>query len=78
MGQSRGPGPRGRRLPDPGLARWAVERGAKSLRLSAMPDNKRAAALYERHGFTDTGEAGDLLPDGRGREQVMIKNLTNS
>lgn len=60
------------------VARWAAERGAKSLRLSVMPDNKRAAALYERHGFVDTGVPGDPLPDGRGNEQVMAKELTNS
>jgi len=59
------------------VARWASERGAKSMRLSVMPDNERAAALYERHGFTDTGEPGDPLPDGTGSEQVMAKDLTN-
>ncbi|MEV5943299.1 GNAT family N-acetyltransferase [Streptomyces sp. NPDC051994] len=59
------------------IARWAAERGAKSLSLSVMPDNKRAAALYERHGFRDTDVPGDLLADGTGRELVMIKDLTN-
>ncbi|WP_329459879.1 GNAT family N-acetyltransferase [Streptomyces sp. NBC_01497] len=59
------------------VARWAVERGATSLSLSVMPDNKRAAALYERHGFMDTGVPGDPLPDGMGNEQVMAKDLTN-
>jgi len=60
------------------VERWAAERGAKSLRLSVMPDNLRAAALYKRRGFTDTGEPGELLPDGKGREQVMAKDLANS
>ncbi|MFF4531744.1 GNAT family N-acetyltransferase [Streptomyces sp. NPDC001407] len=60
------------------VARWAAERGATSLRLSVMPDNKRAAALYERHGFTDTGVPGDLLPDGTGRERALAKDLMNS
>ncbi|HZU56350.1 MAG TPA: GNAT family N-acetyltransferase [Actinocrinis sp.] len=59
------------------IARWAAQRGAKSLRLSVMPGNVNAVALYERHGFTDTGEQGDLLPDGTGRERVMAKDLTN-
>ena len=35
----------------------------------------KATALYERHGFTDTGELGDLLSDGVGRERVMAKSL---
>ncbi len=52
---------------------WAVERCAKTLRLSVMPDNGKASALYERHGFADTGEPGDLLPDGVRRERVMAK-----
>ncbi|MBM7442714.1 GNAT family N-acetyltransferase [Streptomyces sp. HB132] len=60
------------------VARWAAERGAKSLRLSVMPDNKRAAALYERHGFTDTGVPGDLLPDGTSTRRVLVKDLTIS
>ncbi|MFI5476599.1 GNAT family N-acetyltransferase [Streptomyces cacaoi] len=54
---------------------WAAERGATTLRLSVMPDNRKATALYERHGFTATGEPGDLLPDGVGRERVMAKSL---
>ncbi|MET7843498.1 GNAT family N-acetyltransferase [Streptomyces sp. NPDC005356] len=57
------------------VERWAAERGAATLRLSVMPDNRKATALYERHGFTDTGESGDLLPDGVGRERVMAKSL---
>ncbi|MGA5135368.1 GNAT family N-acetyltransferase [Streptomyces blastmyceticus] len=57
------------------VERWGTERGATTLRLSVMPDNHQAAALYERHGFTDTGEPGDLLLDGVGRERVMAKSL---
>jgi ribosomal protein S18 acetylase RimI-like enzyme len=57
------------------ITRWAVQRGAAVLRLSVMPDNRAAAALYERHGFEDTGEPGDLLPDGVRREVVMAKTL---
>ncbi|WP_329281640.1 GNAT family N-acetyltransferase [Streptomyces sp. NBC_01451] len=56
------------------VERWAVERHAKTLCLSVMPDNARAIALYERHGFADTGELGDLLPDGVRRERVMAKS----
>ncbi|WP_042399246.1 GNAT family N-acetyltransferase [Streptacidiphilus carbonis] len=54
---------------------WAVERQAKTLRLSVMPDNRQAIALYERHGFADCDESGDLLPDGVRRERVMTKSL---
>ncbi|WP_369372564.1 GNAT family N-acetyltransferase [Streptomyces sp. cg36] len=57
------------------VERWGAERGATTLRLSVMPDNRKATALYERHGFTDTGEPGDLLPDGGGRERGMAKSL---
>ncbi|MCH0566211.1 GNAT family N-acetyltransferase [Streptomyces sp. MUM 2J] len=57
------------------VERWAAERGATTLRLSVMPGNRKAAALYERHGFTDTGEPGAPLPDGMGRERVMAKSL---
>jgi ribosomal protein S18 acetylase RimI-like enzyme len=52
---------------------WAVERNAEALRLSVMPDNGRAIAFYERHGFADVDEPGDLLPDGVSRERVMAK-----
>jgi len=45
--------------------------------LILMPDNRKETALYERHGFTDTGEPGDLLPDGVGRERVMAKSLAD-
>jgi ribosomal protein S18 acetylase RimI-like enzyme len=56
------------------VERCAAERRAATLRLSVMPDNSRAIALYERHGFVDTGELGDLLPDGVRRERVMAKS----
>ena len=71
------PAARGRGVGDlliSAVERWAVERGAKMLRLAVMPDNGKAIALYERHGFADTGELGDLLPDGVRRELVMAKS----
>jgi ribosomal protein S18 acetylase RimI-like enzyme len=37
--------------------------------------NTPARALYERCGFRDTGELGDLMPDGVRREQIMAKTL---
>ncbi|MBL1102744.1 GNAT family N-acetyltransferase [Streptomyces coffeae] len=57
------------------VERWGADRGARTLRLSVMPDNSMAVALYERHGFTDTGEPGDLLSDGVRRERVLAKSL---
>ncbi|MEU7576709.1 GNAT family N-acetyltransferase [Streptomyces sp. NPDC041068] len=57
------------------VERWGAERGAKTVRLSVMPDNSNAVALYERNGFTDTGEPGDLLSDGVRRERVLAKSL---
>lgn len=57
------------------VERWGTEHGATTLRLSVMPGNHQATALYERHGFTDTGEPGDPLPDGVSRERVMAKSL---
>ncbi|MER5403477.1 GNAT family N-acetyltransferase [Streptomyces sp. NPDC002769] len=72
------PAARGRSVGDhliEAVERWGAERGAGKLRLSVMPGNRRATALYERHGFKDTGEPGDLLSDGVGRERVMAKSL---
>ncbi|MBF9072334.1 GNAT family N-acetyltransferase [Streptacidiphilus fuscans] len=57
------------------IARWAVARGARTLLLSVRPDNTNATALYARHGFTDTGELGEALPDGSGHERVLAKPL---
>ncbi len=53
---------------------WARKAGARELRLSVMPGNEHAAALYRRHGFEDLGPVGGELPDGR-REHVMVKPL---
>lgn len=57
------------------IARWAAGRNAERLYLSVMPDNLAAIALYARNGFADTGEPGDLLPDGVRREIVLAKRL---
>jgi ribosomal protein S18 acetylase RimI-like enzyme len=60
------------------VERWAVQRGAKTLWLSVMPDNDAAVALYERHGFVDTAKPGDRSADGVGRERVMAKILDSA
>ncbi|GAA2705441.1 hypothetical protein GCM10010429_14040 [Micromonospora olivasterospora] len=36
---------------------------------------RNAWALYQRNGFRDTGELGDLMPDGVRREHIMTKSL---
>ena len=51
------------------VERWARRAGAEALRLAVAPGNENATALYRRNGFRLTGELGDLMPDGVGREQ---------
>ncbi|MFJ9855703.1 GNAT family N-acetyltransferase [Streptomyces sp. NPDC101150] len=73
-----GPRARGRGVGDRLIGeveRWALQRHARKLMLSVMPDNPAALALYERHGFTGTEKLGDLLPDGARRELVLAKTL---
>lgn len=41
------------------VVRWAGEQGAGRIMLHVMKNNGHAIALYERHGFADTGEAPD-------------------
>jgi GNAT superfamily N-acetyltransferase len=42
---------------------WAAERGARVLRLGAVTGDGDPAAFYERLGFQDTGERGELRRD---------------
>ncbi|WP_431677729.1 GNAT family N-acetyltransferase [Kitasatospora sp. KL5] len=72
------PAARGRGVADAlirAVEQWAIAGGARTLRLSVMRGNAAAAALYERHGFTGTGEPGDLLPGGVRRERVPARRL---
>ncbi|MGK5628007.1 N-acetyltransferase family protein [Streptomyces sp. URMC 123] len=57
------------------VVRWAVGRGAEAVRLAVTPGNAHALALYRRHGFEDTGQLGDEMPDGQ-RERLLVKRLT--
>lgn len=57
------------------VAQWAREHGAAELRLSVAEDNEKAAALYRRNGFADTGELAGPMPDGVRMEKVMAKQL---
>ena len=57
------------------VTRWARAAGAESVRLSVMPGNAAARALYERLGFRFTSELGDPLPDGAGHELIMERPL---
>jgi ribosomal protein S18 acetylase RimI-like enzyme len=54
---------------------WAAGQGARTMRLSVMPGNAAALALYARQGLRETGEKGDPTPDGTGFEVVMAKTL---
>ncbi|GLW98485.1 N-acetyltransferase [Microtetraspora sp. NBRC 16547] len=54
---------------------WALQSGATVLRLTVIPGNEPAIALYQRNGFVASGELGDLLADGVTREHVMKKAL---
>lgn len=54
---------------------WAARSGRSALKLTVIPGNEPAVALYQRHGFVVTNELGSLLPDGVTREQVMVKTL---
>ncbi|GAA2565243.1 GNAT family N-acetyltransferase [Winogradskya consettensis] len=57
------------------IEQWARQSHARTLRLSVVEGNTNAVALYQRHGFQDLGELGDLMPDGVRREHVMTKAL---
>jgi len=72
------PSGRGQGVGDALMAR--IESQARStsshtLKLSVVEGNKNAHALYLRNGYHDTGEPGDLMPDGIHRELIMRKTL---
>jgi ribosomal protein S18 acetylase RimI-like enzyme len=58
------------------VERWSLERRAEVIRLAVTPGNEHALALYRRNGFEDTGELGDLMPDGASRERILSKKLS--
>jgi GNAT superfamily N-acetyltransferase len=57
------------------VEQWAREAEAHTLKLSVVAGNDKAHDLYLRSGFTDTDEAGDLMPDGIHHELIMRKPL---
>ncbi|MFI5494412.1 GNAT family N-acetyltransferase [Actinoplanes sp. NPDC051859] len=59
----------GRQALEAAVAYAATEHAARSVRLSFVPANDRARALYRSAGFVETGE----LDDG---EIVMVRQLT--
>lgn len=59
------------------VEQWARQAGADTLRLAVVEDNRNARALYQRSGFSDTGELGDFMPDGVRREHIMTKRLVD-
>jgi ribosomal protein S18 acetylase RimI-like enzyme len=58
------------------VEQWARRAGARVIKLAVSEGNESAIALYRRNGFADTGQLGDLMPDGIRRERVMAKALT--
>ncbi|UAL31454.1 GNAT family N-acetyltransferase [Nocardioides rotundus] len=75
------PAARGRGVGDrliQAVEEYGVERGARTLGLTVMPDNAAALAFYARNGFTESGEQGPLRPDGVTRELVLSKGLHRS
>jgi ribosomal protein S18 acetylase RimI-like enzyme len=75
------PSARGRGVGDrlmTAVEEWARRAGARVLRLAVTEGNANARALYLRSGFGDTGEPGDLMPDGVRREVIMVKALPGS
>jgi ribosomal protein S18 acetylase RimI-like enzyme len=58
------------------VEQWAQQARAGVLRLAVIPGNPAALALYQRNGFTLTGELGDLMPDGVRRELIMTKTIS--
>jgi RimJ/RimL family protein N-acetyltransferase len=52
-----------------GAQRWARERGLRKVTLGVFPDNERAIAVYEKHGFVREGlrrqqfRSGDVYRD---------------
>ncbi|MGC4787442.1 N-acetyltransferase family protein [Micromonospora sp. DT178] len=59
------------------IEQWARQVGSETLRLAVAAGNRNAWALYQRHGFQDTGELGDLMPDGVRREHILTKSLVS-
>lgn len=56
------------------VVQWAVEQGARTLRLSVMQDNPQAIALYERNGFAAV-EALQDTATATTRERAFVKVL---
>jgi ribosomal protein S18 acetylase RimI-like enzyme len=72
------PAGRGRRIGERligAVEQWALNTSAHTLKLSVTTGNDHAHALYLRCGFTETGERGDLMPDGIHHELVLRKKL---
>jgi ribosomal protein S18 acetylase RimI-like enzyme len=58
------------------VEQWARQARAGVLRLAVAQGNPAALALYQRNGFTLTGELGDLMRDGVRRELIMTKAIS--
>ncbi len=58
------------------VEQWARQARAGVLRLAVAQGNPAAVALYQRNGFSWTGELGDRMPDGVRRELIMSKPIS--
>ncbi|MGW4890878.1 GNAT family N-acetyltransferase [Kitasatospora sp. NPDC004240] len=73
-----GSGVRGRGIGDRlvgAVETWARRSGGAVLTLAVRPGNEAAIALYRRHGFTATGDAGAGADADAGGDLVMTKAL---
>lgn len=59
------------------IVSWAARQHAERLVLSVRNENKRAIALYARHGFIDAGP-DPTIADGDPPERLMIRLLTQA
>lgn len=55
------------------VVRWARQQGAQRVALDVREGNRHALALYERNGFSDTGQTSE--PDDPTPERHMLAHL---
>jgi ribosomal-protein-alanine N-acetyltransferase len=58
------------------LLKLARDHGAYVVILEVRPSNAAARALYSRSGFAEIGRRRDYYPDGEGREDAVVMQVT--
>jgi ribosomal-protein-alanine N-acetyltransferase len=58
------------------LLKLAWDHGARAVFLEVRPSNAAARALYLRSGFAEIGRRRDYYPDGEGREDAIVMQVT--